>query len=145
LPLLLIVSSSFAASPHFVAASAALDAQNNLLVTFHEAGLGNTRDTNGTTYQASADWTAVYTCADTTTVSVSDHEDSPKQSFPGNGTVLNQTLTLNPPKPTSPPASACDDNSTPKETSFSYTNVKITDTTNNVFVPVPGTFPVTLP
>lgn len=54
------VPAALADSPHFISASASLDASGNLVATFKEAGLGNDAATAGIVL--SADATAVYQC-----------------------------------------------------------------------------------
>ncbi len=48
---------AFAASPHFISASASVDSSGNLVATFKEAGLGTTVSTE--TINLSADSTAI--------------------------------------------------------------------------------------
>jgi hypothetical protein len=53
-------TAALADSPHFLKATASVDASGNLLCTFKEAGLGNTVTTTNITCSANA--TAVYAC-----------------------------------------------------------------------------------
>jgi hypothetical protein len=53
-------TAALADSPHFLKATASVDASGNLICTFKEAGLGTTVETTNIT--CSADATAVYAC-----------------------------------------------------------------------------------
>jgi len=141
--MLAFAATASAASPHFIRVSAS--GPNNagqLTVSFKEAGLG---DNQLISYVASADGSATYAC-------INGGERHPqaqnKESFTGpveasgtfssgkNGTI-SQSLTLNPPGPgdfTCPPGQRR------VLADVSYTNVAITDTTNNVTESIPGTF-----
>jgi hypothetical protein len=132
---------ALAVSPHFVSASAALSG-TNLVVSFKEAGLGTNQNIN---YTASADATVTYVCVNNggahpsaqnkTTisgpVSASGTFNSGK-----NGNVT-AALTLNPPGPGS---FACPSGQKLETAEVTYTNVKITDTTNGISESIPGTF-----
>lgn len=129
------------AGPHFMSASASLSG-SSLNVKFREAGLGNNQTIN---YVASATAEALY-------ASINGGGKNPratnKQSVTGlvsaSGTFssdkngsLTGSLTIAPPGPgsfTAPPGQ------TLVLVSVSYTNVKITDTKNNVSQSIPGTF-----
>jgi hypothetical protein len=141
--LALTISTAFAASPHFISASAAFAGSGpNLNVSFKEAGLG---DNQNITYVASADGTAVYACINGggNHPSASNKETvngpvSASGTFSSgkNGTI-SQTLTLHPP--------SAGDFRCPNGQKFvlafvSYSNVAITDTTNDVTEPIAGTF-----
>jgi len=58
--LMTLAGTSFADSPHFISASASIDAVGNMVCNFKEAGLGTTVSTEHVT--CSADATAVYAC-----------------------------------------------------------------------------------
>jgi hypothetical protein len=132
-----------AASPHFVRASASgPNSAGQLLVSFKEAGLG---DNQLITYVASADATATYACIN----GGGRHPQATnKETFSGpvsatgtfrsgrNGSI-SQTLTLNPP---SAGSFSCPPGQRLVLASVSYTNVAITDTTNDVTEGIPGTF-----
>lgn len=135
------VPAALADSPHFISASAKLSGAN-LVVSFKEAGLGNNQLIN---YVASADATAVYVC-----VNNGGGNPSAKNKTTVNGPVsasgtfssgkngsISQSLTLTPP---SAGSFSCPSGQDLEMASVSYTNVAITDTTNNVSKPIPGTF-----
>jgi hypothetical protein len=135
-------SSALAVSPHFISATATLSG-TNLKVSWKEAGLGTNQLIN---YTANADGTATYVCvnkgganpsaSNKTTVqgpvSAGGAFDSGK-----NGNVT-ASLTLNPPPP--PSDFSCPKGQTAQIAEASYTNVSITDTTNGITEPIPGTF-----
>ena len=133
-----------AASPHFVRASASgPNGSGQLTVSFKEAGLGNNRNI---TYRASATAAAEYVCV---TKSGRCPAAANKQTTTGevsatgtfssgkNGQVT-ASLTINPPPV--PSTLRCGRGQTPKLASVTYTNVSITDTTNNVSQSIAGTF-----
>jgi hypothetical protein len=137
-PLVLVVAMAapaHAVSPHFISASGTLNANGTLTVNFKEAGLGTNQNIN---YTLSADATATYVCVNNgganpsaqnkTTVagpvSASGMFNSGK-----NGNVV-ASLTVNPP----PSDIACPKGQTLQLASVSYTNVTLTDTTNNISV-----------
>ncbi len=141
LMLVLSVSAAFATSPHFISASASLSGAN-LNVSFKEAGLGNNALI---TYNATADATATYVCVNGGNKNPSASNKTVVQgpvSATGtfnsgkNGTI-SQTLTLSPP---SAGSFSCPSGQKLELAEASYTNVAITDTTNNVTASIPGTF-----
>jgi hypothetical protein len=131
----LAVPVALAVSPHFVSASGTLNANGSLTVNFKEAGLGTNQNIN---YTLSADATATYVCVNkgganpsaqnkTTVagpVSASGTFNSGK-----NGNVT-ASLTVNPP----PSDISCPNGQRLELASVSYTNVTLTDTTNNITV-----------
>jgi hypothetical protein len=133
--------SAVAVSPHFVSASAKISGAN-LVVSWKEAGLGTNQLIN---YTANADATATVVCVNNgggnpsasnkTTVSgpvsASGAFDSGK-----NGNVT-ASLTLQPPPA---PQNFCPPGQTEQISEVTYTNVSITDTTNGITEPIPGTF-----
>jgi hypothetical protein len=132
---------ALAQNEHFVRASAALSG-TNLVVSFKEAGLG---DNVTITETASATATATYVCVNrggsnpsaankttiTAPVSASGEFTSGK-----NGQITG-TLTLSPPGPGS---FSCPTGQSLELARVTYTNVAITDTTNNITQPIAGTF-----
>jgi hypothetical protein len=143
-PLVLIVAvatPAHAVSPHFISASAQLSG-TNLVVSFKEAGLGTNQLIN---YTASADATATYVCvnhggtnpsaSNKTTVSGPVSASGTFNSGK-NGNVIG-SLTLSPP---SSGGFSCPNGQTMAIAQVTYTNVAITDTTNGVTEPIPGTF-----
>lgn len=135
---------ALAVSPHFVSASATVNAGGSLTVSFKEAGLGANQLIS---YQAGANATATYVCvnngganpsaANKTTVS-GPVSATGAFSSGKNGNVT-ASLTLSPPPP--PSAFSCPKGQKgPQLAQVSYTSVSITDTTNHIPEPIPGTF-----
>jgi hypothetical protein len=130
---------ALAASAHFLSASATRS-DLNLIVSFREAGLGN-RDV---TLVASAQATAVYQCINNGGKNPSaENKHSVVASVtnvgtftPKNGSVRG-SLTLVPPGPGN---FSCPSGQTLTLISVTYTSVRVTDTTNNVSVNIPGTY-----
>jgi hypothetical protein len=132
---------ALAVSPHFISASATVNTDGSLKVNFKEAGLGTNQLIN---YTASADGTATWVCVNNgganpsaqnkTTVngpvSATGAFDSGKN---GNVTAF---LTIQPP----PSNISCPKGQKLQLASASYTNVSITDDTNGITEPIPGTF-----
>jgi hypothetical protein len=137
----LAVPAALAVSPHFISASATVNTDGSLTVKFKEAGLGTNQLIN---YTAAAQGTATWVCVNkgganpsaqnkTTVngpVSASGAFDSGK-----NGNVTG-SLTLQPP----PSDITCPNGQKLELASASYTGVSITDTTNGITEPIPGTF-----
>lgn len=138
----LAVPAALAVSPHFVSASASLSGAN-LVVSFKEAGLGTNQLI---TYRADANASATYVCVNkgggnpsasnktnvAGPVSAIDTFNSGK-----NGNVT-ASLTLNPPSP--PSDFSCPKGQSQQTAQVTYTDVSITDLTNNIIEPIPGTF-----
>ena len=135
---------ALAVSPHFVSASATVNADGSLTVSFKEAGLG---DNVLISYTASADATATYVCvnkgganpsaANKTTVS-GPVSATGAFSSSKNGNVT-ASLTLSPPPPPPPATFSCPNGQKgPELAQVSYTNVSITDNTNGITQPIPG-------
>jgi hypothetical protein len=137
----LVAQQALAVSPHFVKASAKLSG-TNLVVSWKEAGLG---DNQLISYTASADATVTYVCvnrgganpsaSNKTTIS-GPVSASGTFASDKNGNIT-ASLTLNPPGPGSfscPPGQSLD------IAQVTYTNVAVTDTTNGITEPIPGTF-----
>ena len=163
LPLLAVLALStlaYAAKPHFSDATAiTTDGLNSagatsapqtfhggLLVDFREAGLGAT---SGTNYVVSASATATYACVNgggnnpkaSNKVTVSGPVSGGATfSADANGQVTAQIAV----PPLGPGDFTCPGGQSLVLASVSYTNVRITDTTNNVFKDIPGTFTLTL-
>ncbi|HMG32004.1 MAG TPA: hypothetical protein VK585_18005 [Jiangellaceae bacterium] len=133
-------SPAFAASPHFVRASAAL-AGADLTVSFKEAGLNNTTLIN---YAATADATATYVCVNRggANPSASNKTDvagpvSATGTFDsGKNGEVTASLTISPPASTL----ACPPGQRLETAQVAYTNVAITDTTNAVSQAIAGSF-----
>jgi hypothetical protein len=137
----LVAQQALAVSPHFVKASAKLSG-TNLVVSWKEAGLG---DNQLISYTASADATVTYVCvnrgganpsaSNKTTIS-GPVSASGTFASDKNGNIT-ASLTLNPPGPGS---FSCPPGQSLEIAQVTYTNVAITDTTNGITEPIPGTF-----
>jgi hypothetical protein len=135
-------TAAFAVSPHFVSASADVSGAN-LVVSFKEAGLGTNQLI---TYTANADATATYVCVNrgganpsaSNKTTVSGPVSATGTFSSGKNGNVTASLTLMPPSP--PSTFSCPNGQTQQTAQVTYTNVSITDTTNNVTEPIPGTF-----
>ena len=133
---------ALAVSPHFVSASASLSG-TNLVVSFKEAGLGTNQLIN---YTASADATATYVCVNkggsnpsaSNKTTVSGPVSASGTFNSGKNGNVTASLTLMPPSP--PATFSCPKGQSQATAEVSYTNVSITDTTNGITEPIPGTF-----
>ena len=136
---------AFAVNAHFVGASASISG-TNLVVSFHESGLG---DNVLVSYEADANATATFVCvnkgganpsaANKTTVSGPVSATGTFSS--GKNGNIDQSLTLSPPAAPPPSGFSCPTGQKgPELAQVSYTNVSITDTTNGITDPIPGTF-----
>ena len=132
-------TAALAASPHFINASAARSG-DDLVVSWKEAGLGDNLNID---YTASATATRVDSCVNgggkvpkdpKKTTTVADVNSAGTFSVQ-NGQVT-ASLTISPPATTL----VCPSGQTATLISLSYTNVRITDTTNGIFRDIPGTF-----
>lgn len=140
--LTLAVAPVFAANPHFVRASASISSSGDLTVNFKEAGLG---DTVTVTERASADASAEYGCinggekhpkaANKETVNSEVSASGPFTS--GKNGSISGSLVLHAP---SAGTFSCPPGQSLVLNSVTYTNVAITDVTNNVSQSIPGTF-----
>jgi len=144
--LVMAAPAALAVSPHFVSASATVNADGSLTVTFKEAGLGTNQLIS---YEAGANAAATYVCvnnggaspsaANKTTVS-GPVSATGTFSSGKNGNVT-ASLTLSPPPPPPPATFSCPKGQTgPQLAQVSYTSVSLTDTTNGIPAPIPGTF-----
>jgi len=130
-----------AVSPHFVQASAELSG-TSLVVSFKEAGLGTNQLI---AYVASADATATYVCvnrgganpsaANKTTITEPVSETGTFSS--GKNGQVTASITISAPGAGS---FSCPPGQSLELAQVTYTNVLITDTTNNVSEPIVGTF-----
>jgi hypothetical protein len=135
-------TAAFATSPHFINASAQLSGAN-LVVSFKEAGLGTNQLI---TYTANADATATYVCVNkgggnpsaSNKTTVSGPVSATGTFSSGKNGNVTASLTLTPPPP--PSSFSCPNGQTQQTAQVTYTNVSITDTTNNVTEPIAGTF-----
>lgn len=143
-PLLLVLAMAVPASadsPHFVRATATLSGAN-LTVSFKEAGLGTNQLI---TYVASANATATYVCVNrgggnpsaSNKTTVSGPVSATGQFSSGKNGQVTASLTISPP---GPGGFSCPPGQSRELAEVTYTNVAITDSTNGVTEPIPGTF-----
>jgi hypothetical protein len=131
---------AWAVSPHFVNASAVLNGIN-LVVSFKEAGLGTNELI---TYEANADATATYVCVNrgganpsaSNKTTVSGPVSATGTFSSGKNGQVTASLTLSPP----PSDITCPPGQSLEVAEVLYTNVSITDTTNEIPEDIPGTF-----
>ena len=135
----LFAQAALAANPHFVRASATRDG-NSLVVSFKEAGLGNNQTV---TITASADFTRTDSCVNKGGKVPSDPKKTVTQgtvsksgSFTSgkNGSVTG-TLRL-----TTSTTLQCPPGQRATLMSLSFSNVRVTDETNNVTRSISGTY-----
>jgi len=139
--LLALTQPAFAQNEHFVRADARLSG-TNLIVSWKEAGLGANQLIS---YTASADATVTYVCVNrgggnpsaSNKTTVSGPVSASGQFSSGKNGQVTASLTLNPPGPGS---FSCPPGQSLEIARVSYTNVTITDTTNNVTESIEGTF-----
>ncbi|MFI7065838.1 hypothetical protein ACIBL3_32900 [Kribbella sp. NPDC050124] len=141
LALFAFATTAQAVSPHFVRADANLSGAN-LVVDFKEAGLGTNQLIS---YTATADATATYVCVNrgggnpsaSNKTTVSGPVSASGTFSSGKNGQVTASLTLTPPGPGS---FSCPPGQSLEIAQVSYTNVAITDTTNGITEPIPGTF-----
>jgi hypothetical protein len=134
---------AWAVSPHFVSAEGTINANGSLTVDFKEAGLGTNQNI---TYVASADASATFVCVNKGGGNPSASNKTTVQGpVTASGTFnsgkngqVTADLTLFPPP--LPSSFSCPKGQSLQLAEVSYTNVVITDTTNNVSESV-GDFP----
>src|SRR5262245_33953630 len=127
------VGVTWAQNPHFIKVNATLDG-DNAVVSWKEAGLG---DNQRIDYVASADATATYNCVNNggqcpnaaNKVTVSGPVTATGTFTSGKNGQITASLTLEPPGPGS---FSCPPGQTLTLSEVSYSNIRITDTTNNV-------------
>ncbi len=140
--LLVFPSLAFAASPHFVNASAAVNNAGNLVATFKEAGLGNDVTVH---IHLDADGSAEYACINgggnhpkaTNKETVNGPVFAEGTFTSGKNGTINGSLTATPP---GAGAFSCPSGQKLVLASVSYTNVVLTDVTYGDTAPIPGTF-----
>lgn len=126
---------ALAANPHFIKCNSTLDSDNNLVVSWKEAGLG---DNELIDYRATADATAVYACKnnggnfpnDPKKQAVSGPVSASGTFASGKNGQITASLTLEPPTPDNP--LECPGGQTSTLVEISYSNIEITDTTNGI-------------
>jgi hypothetical protein len=122
-------------SPHFINASGTLNANGSLTVNFKEAGLGTNQNI---TYTLTGDATATYVCVNKgganpsaqNKTTVSGPVSATGTFNSGKNGNVTASLTVSPP----PSDITCPNGQSLQLASVSYTNVTLTDTTNNVSV-----------
>ena len=132
--LLFAAPAALADSPHFVQASGSLNGDGSLTVSFKEAGLGTNQNID---YTLSADATVVYVCVNKgganpsakNKTTVGGPVSSSGTFSSGKNGQVTASLTVSP-----PPAGgfSCPPGQSLQVASVVYTNVTITDTTNDV-------------
>jgi hypothetical protein len=143
-PLLLVLAAiapAQAVSPHFISSSGTLNGDGTLTVKFKEAGLGTNQNI---TYTLTADATATYVCVNkgggnpsaSNKTEVSGPVSATGTFSSGKNGNVTASLTVSPPKSTL----SCPNGQSLELAQVSYTNVSLTDTTNQVSASIPGTF-----
>jgi hypothetical protein len=135
------VGSALAVSPHFISASPTLNSDGTLTVKFKEAGLGTNQQI---TYTLSAQATATYVCVNkgggnpsaSNKTNVAGPVSATGTFNSGKNGNVTASLTVNPPDSTI----TCPPGQSLEVAQVTYTSVTLTDTTNNVFVDIEGTF-----
>jgi hypothetical protein len=127
-----------AQSPHFIRASSSVDSDKNLVCSFKEAGLGDNQLIH---YTCTADATANYECQNRganqknppaeNKDSVSGPVSAEDTFNSGKNGQITKSLTAEPPGPGD---FECPPGQNLVLASVSYTNVVLTDTTNNISV-----------
>jgi hypothetical protein len=125
----------WAANPHFIKVTSALQPNGDLNVSFKEAGLGDT----ATDYLAEADATATCTCVTKSgqcpnaanKVTFTEEVSAAGTFSPKNGNVV-ATLTIAAPACPSSDPPTCGAGQQLTLSAISYTDIQITDTTHNV-------------
>jgi hypothetical protein len=128
---------ALAVSPHFISASGTLNADGSLTVKFKEAGLGTNQNIN---YLLTANATATYVCVNKgganpsaqNKTTVSGPVSATGTFSSGKNGNVTASLTVSPP----PSDITCPPGQSLQLASVSYTGVTLTDTTNNVSIPV---------
>jgi hypothetical protein len=128
---------ALAVSPHFINASGTLNSNGSLTVNFKEAGLGTNQLIN---YELTADATATYVCVNKgganpsaqNKTTVSGPVTATGTFNSGKNGNVTASLTVNPP----PSDISCPSGQSLQLASVSYSNVTLTDTTNQVSISV---------
>jgi hypothetical protein len=135
--LAMMATAAFAQNEHFIRASGNLNANGSLTVSFKEAGLGTNQLID---YTLSADATATYVCVNRgganpsaqNKTTVSGPVSASGTFSSGKNGQVTASLTVSPP----PSDISCPPGQSLELASVSYTNVVLTDTTNNVSIAV---------
>src|SRR5215216_4800920 len=132
---------ALAQNEHFVRASGTLNNNGTLTVAFKEAGLGTNQLIN---YELTANATATYVCVNRgganpsaqNKTTVSGPVSATGTFSSGKNGQVTESLTVSPP----PSDITCPPGQSLELASVSYTNVVLTDTTNNISISVGDTF-----
>ena len=135
----LIAQQAFADSPHFIRASGSLNNDGSLTVNFKEAGLGTNQNIN---YELTANASATYVCVNKGGANPSAQNKttvagpvSATGTFnSGKNGQVTASLTAQPP----PSDISCPPGQSLQLAQVSYTNIVLTDTTNNESISVPN-------
>jgi hypothetical protein len=136
--LALAVPVALADSPHFIRATGALNAGGSLTVNFKEAGLGTNQNID---YALTADGTAIYVCVNrgganpsaSNKTAVAGPVIATGTFSSGKNGQVTASLTVQPPFEDI----GCPPGQSQELASVTYTNVVLTDTTNNVSISLP--------
>jgi hypothetical protein len=136
----LIAQQALAQNEHFIRASGSVNNDGSLTVNFKEAGLGTNQLID---YTLTADATATYVCVNRgganpsaqNKTTVSGPVSATGTFSSGKNGQVTESLTVNPP----PSDISCPPGQSLELASVTYTNVTLTDTTNNISVNL-GTF-----
>ena len=134
----LVAPSALADSPHFIRASGSLNSDGSLTVSFKEAGLGTNQNID---YTLTADATVVYVCVNRGGANPSaSNKTTVNGPVTASGTFnsgkngqVTASLTAEPP---SAGDFTCPKGQSLEIASVSYTDILLTDTTNNVSIAV---------
>ena len=132
---------AFAQNEHFIFARGSLNNNGTLTVNFKEAGLGANQNID---YALTADATATYVCVNrgggnpsaSNKTTVAGPVISTGTFNSGKNGQITASLTVSPP----PSDITCPPGQSLQLASVSYTNVVLTDTTNDVSINIGGTF-----
>jgi hypothetical protein len=135
----LIAQQALAQNEHFIRASGSLNADGSLTVSFKEAGLGTNQLID---YTLSADATATYVCVNRgggnpsaqNKTTVAGPVSASESFFSGKNGQVTASITVSPP----PSDISCPPGQSLELAEVSYTNIVLTDTTNNVSITVPN-------
>lgn len=127
---------AWAANPHFLSATASLQADGDADVCFRETGLGDNQNIN---YLASATASATYHCVNNggkcpnaaNKTATSGLVSTPATISSGKNGSIRACLTLSPP-PAQPGDLTCPGGQHVAVTDVTYSDIKIADQTNNV-------------
>jgi hypothetical protein len=136
-----ITTLAFAQSAHFIKATETLQTDGDLTLKFKEAGLGNSLTTS---YLASANASVTCTCVtksgscpNAANKVTSSSDVSTGGTFDVKNGTVSATLVLSAPSCPSGAPPTCGGGQRLVLSAFSYTDIALTDTTNNISADVP--------